>query len=670
MPLINLNPPGIAGTALLPQDAQHDSTLNASEVARDLIEKTCLHLLKSGLGPKPESMVISPVSIAPVLGMLLAGMEDQADKEKLLGLPSGSLTEELEAQIHRELGAFSRANPFTNKSAVATVNFLTSKYPSPSQAVIDTLQGAYHTEVQIVGQYSDIAKTTDEYVSRKTEGRITNAFGDSSETERSNVMLVLGNVLNFQGFWEESFEESKTTTDEFYCLDGSVINNVQMMHQHCNLKFADCYGFEAVAKPFHSDDGKPLNLVVIKPFSNGISSLSDLSSRVINSLIRMSTHACKQAGYLDLPRIQIKHTDRELLEKQASATGFEITSKDLGKLNLSVDDVLSSHSTINVSLDEAGARGSVVTIAKSTTRSCVMTPQFTLDRPGYFAIVDDSGNRLVEALITDGQFLATSGPASITPSSKPSDEVDAPFNSISSLDGMQGYVNPVDIEKSIKNADPVAKTRPPLDIWDKSELVKLVQNKLNPRGKLNITDLFDRADQLRIEVRSQDEAEALQKKILELIGIQYVNTVRYFVFYTSVDVILNKSGKEQLFKYFREHDSEPPAKPVVGKKSSESTESVVGKNPQDPDILLQYGFSPDGELNITRVTDFASDFRLEVTSRRDAEALQRKIVQLIGLEHAGSVSIYEYSVTPGVVDVIVDMKLKELLIKRLRDQVI
>ena len=183
MPLINLNPPGIAGTALLPQDAQHDSTLNASEVARDLIEKTCLHLLKSGLGPKPESMVISPVSIAPVLGMLLAGMEDQADKEKLLGLPSGSLTEELEAQIHRELGAFSRANPFTNKSAVATVN----------------------TEVQIVGCYSDIAKTTDEYVSRKTEGRITNAFGDSSETERSNVMLVLGNVLNFQGFWEESF---------------------------------------------------------------------------------------------------------------------------------------------------------------------------------------------------------------------------------------------------------------------------------------------------------------------------------------------------------------------------------------------------------------------------------------------------------------------------------
>ena len=669
MPLVNSNPPpGIAGTALLPQDAQHDSTLNASKVARYLIEKTCLHLLKSGLGPKPESMVISPVSIAPVLGMLLAGMEDQADKEKLLCLPSGSLTEELEAQIHRQLGAFSRANPFTNESAVATVNFLTSKYPSPSQAVIDTLQGAYHTEVQTVSQYSDIAKTTDEYVSRKTEGRITNAFGDSSETERGNVMLVLGNVLNFEGFWEESFEKSKTSTDKFYCLDGSVINNVQMMHQHCNLKFADCYGFEAVAKPFHSDDGKPLNLVVIKPFRNGISSLSDLSSRVINNLIHNSTHACKQAGYLDLPRIQIKHTDRELLEKLASATGFEITSKDLGKLNMSVDDVLSSHSTINVSLDEAGARGSVVTIAKSTTRSSVMLPHFTLDRPGYFAIVDDSGKRLVEALITDGQFLATSGPASITPPFRLSDEFDALSNSISFLGG-QGHSDPVDIEKSSKNADPVVKTRPPLDTWDKSELVNLVQSKLNPGGELIIRDLFDRADQLRIVVRSQNEARALQKKILELIGIQYASTVSCVDFYAVVDVILNKSGREQLFKYFREHDSEPPAKPGVGKKSNKSIESVVGKNPQDPDILLQYGLSPDGELNITRVTDFPGDFRLEVNSRNDAETLQRKIVQLIGLEHAGSVSIYEYSVKP-VVDVIVDMKFKERLIKRLRDQVI
>ena len=542
-------------TLSLQQAECSDSTPDASKVTRDWVEKTSSRLLQSGLG---SSMVLSPVSIAPVLGMLLVGMDNQDDKEKLLGLPRGSLTEELETQIHRELGAYSRAHPFSKGSAVATVNFLTSMCPSPGQAVIDTLQGAYDTEIQIVSPDSDsnVAKITDEYVSDKTAGRITNAFGDASEAMYNQAVLVLGNVLNFQGFWADPFDKSETSADKFYCLDGSVINNVQMMHQRSELGFAEYIGFEAVAKGFDSDDGQPLTLVVIKPGSDSTNSLSRLSSDVINDLIDMSIHAEEQVGYLDLPRIQIKHTDNKLLESQASATGFEITSQNLGNFNVCKLDGVNSQSTINVTLDEAGARGSVATTV-CVTRSLSMPQQFTLNCPGYFAIVDDSGNRLVEAMITDGRFLTTDGPARITPSSKPSGNNDALPNGKPRLNGLPGERKTSFSEKSSKSAEPVFKLRHHLEThlgtFDRSRRVgiDLVQSKLNPGRELNIVEVLNGGDELRIEVESWPEAKALKTKILELIGSQYADTVdciKVADCLPIVDVILYNEGMEEFYK--------------------------------------------------------------------------------------------------------------------------
>ena len=575
---------------------------DAAKVARNLVEKTSLDLLKSGLGRNLKSTVLSPVSISPVLGMLLAAMDNQTSKEELLGLPPKSLTEELETQIHRELGAFSRAHPFTEESAVATVNFLTSLRPITSQAFIDALQSTYDTEVQIVD--SNVAKTTDEYVAHKTAGRITNVFGDATEKERKCVRLALGNVLNFQGFWENSFDKSDTSAGQFYCLDGSIINNVQMMHQPDDLSFSNYAGFEAMAKPFDSDDGKPLKLVVIKPRSDSTRSLSDLTSGLINDLIDASTKADKQAGYLTLPRIQIEYTDRKLLNSLASATGRRIHAWDLGNLNLEILDGLNSQSTISVSVDEAGASGSVATVVCIARSGCKMPRLFTLDRPGYFAIVDDSGNRLVEALITDGQFLATDGPASITPSSKPSGNINALPNgkspqglprekktvvsekssisvkppvthgptSTTPSSRPSGGINALPngnsaLKGSLKDSKPVTsnKSSGPLV---KQDLFARIQNTLNPDGQLNIKRVYDYEDNFRIEVESRDIAETLQTKILQLIGHQKPRDFYLMEFSPgTVDLIAKNNARKELLNIFGEGNNKPTAqKDVVSKR--------------------------------------------------------------------------------------------------------
>ena len=528
----------------------------ATKVARNLVEKTSLDLLKSGLGRYPKSTVLSPVSISPVLGMLLAAMNNQTTKEELLDLPPGSLTEELETQIHLELGAFSRAHPFTEKSAVASVNFLTSLRPITSQAFIKALLRTYDTEARIVD--SNVAKTTNEYVAQRTAGRITNVFGDATKEQRGCVTLALGNVLNFQGFWENSFDKSDTSADKFYCLDGSIINNVQMMHQRGDLSFADYAGFEAMAKPFDSDDGKPLKLVAIKPRNDGdsTSSLSNLSSVLINELIDASTKADKQAGYLTLPRIQIKHTDHKLLDSLASATGRRIRPLDLGNLNVDMFDELKSQSTISVSVDEAGASGSVATVAY-ISRSGNMPRLFTLNRSGYFAIVDDSGNRLVEALITNGQFLATDGPASITLPSKPSGGNSSLKGSLEATDGPASITLPSkpsggnsSLKGSLEKSSPLVS----------QGLLARVQNTLNPDGQLNIVRVSDSSDIFRIEVRSLDVANTLKSKILQLIDPRLADDVRLMEFSPiNVDLIVRNNARKELLNIFGEGNNKPTA---------------------------------------------------------------------------------------------------------------
>ncbi len=490
---------------------EQGNPLRASEVVSAWISNISSALV-GGNYLKPESVALCPVSLPPVLGMMLAAMDEQKTKEKFLGLPPGSLTPALEVQIHQELGAFSRAHPFSQNSMVSTANFLTSSRPGQYHGdLVGILQDAYHTDLNTVNCSASVADATNAYVASKTEGRITNAFGELSGANRNRMVLALGNVLKFQGIWLESFEKSNTRPRVFHCADGSIINNVLMMHLTCKLQFASCRGFNAVAKPFRSENGNELNLVAIQPKRKhdplGLPPI--LLKRAVSDLIEMTSAAPLVTGELTLPRINISYTDGKLFNTLGEITGLQITPMDLAKLGLSADDQLGVHRTINVSLDEEGARGAVANVGYSLTRSKNLTQVFTFDRPGYIAIVDGSGNRLMEATISDGQFLETSGAAKITipPRLSSIDDLfsDAPLE-CSKKTGRA--VKPVAIEEDISQSP--------------SEVAGIVQKKLNARGEeFTFIEISNDLDALRIRVTTKDEAKKLQDKILELIGFDH-----------------------------------------------------------------------------------------------------------------------------------------------------
>ncbi|WP_448215501.1 hypothetical protein [Endozoicomonas sp. 2B-B] len=68
-------------------DTHTGVSLQPSDIAKKLIDKVSFGILSS---EGKKSTIVSPASLTPVLGMLLACIDDNAKKESILGIPKGT----------------------------------------------------------------------------------------------------------------------------------------------------------------------------------------------------------------------------------------------------------------------------------------------------------------------------------------------------------------------------------------------------------------------------------------------------------------------------------------------------------------------------------------------------------------------------------------------------
>ncbi|WP_306800354.1 serpin family protein [Endozoicomonas sp. YOMI1] len=367
-----------------------------------------------------KSTVVSSASLAPVLGMVLASMEDNAKKELLLGLPPGSLTEELEIEIHQKLGEFSKDHPYdeTHKT-ISAANFVATASSTKDEYLERILPECYQTQTLENGDMN-VADATDTFVNEKTKGKIKTLFDGFSEFDRKQVSVVLGNVMEFRGIWETSFSPDKTAPGRFLCADGTRIENVKKMCTTEDFHFANDGEFTAIAKEFRSENGEDLKLVAIAPNETSATAINNLDSGTINHLIGKLDER-KTEITLDLPIIEVENSgDTELLEKITHALGTSIKAQDLSRLDPSPSYALRMVQKIKVSVDEQGAHSSIATAATAQSRGGAQD-FFNIDCPSYIAIVDSKGNRLLELVIKDGSFLVPDGSPVITAPEGPED---------------------------------------------------------------------------------------------------------------------------------------------------------------------------------------------------------------------------------------------------------
>ena len=399
-------------------EASAHNTFRADDIVETMIEKISSKIFLEAAG----SAAHSPASLSPVLGMMLATMGDNADKEKMLGIPNGSLTPELENEIHSVLGEFSRNHPCDNvvgpsdDNQVVTFNCSVSRYICQNDKYPKILSEHYLAEhLQNFDNSKCPADIIDKHVRDKTNNRIPALPIDKAVcADRKTINAILCNVMEIKANWEEGFSSDETEARMFQCEDGTIIENVLMMHTTESFHFVKNRHFKAISKDFKSVDGEQLKLVVIMPTKFSSTKIQDLDRRTINKLMNKLAFSPKQEIDLALPKMNIEVTNNNLLKIVNRALDSDISTEQLSSLEINPTDELNVANMINASVDEQGARIEVASFAESLTRSFSLSEneEFWVNCPSFVVITNGKEN-LLEATIKCGKFLSTDDDAVI-----------------------------------------------------------------------------------------------------------------------------------------------------------------------------------------------------------------------------------------------------------------
>ncbi|WP_422137968.1 serpin family protein [Endozoicomonas sp. ALC020] len=528
-------------------DTSSKITVVASDVVKNLLDRVKISILDF---TGKSSIALSSVGLAASLGMLLASMDDKDKKAMILGIPVEALTDELETEIHKELGQLSLKHAYVKhlgqKQAISCTNFIATKDATRDEQFEKRLSECYQTE-KLECPVSCIADVTETYIN---DGKINNLFGGYSEAQRHEITAAIVNAMSFdfKGIWETSASSDKITTGNFICTTEIDLKKVKMMSTTDNFPIADNGQFIAIAKELKSVNGENLRLVAIKPRVESTSTITFLDSETIDHLIeRLNDN--KMTLNVKLPKINMETCENQLFKRIHQACEINtLAAVDLSKLGKQADQNLNMIQKITVTVDEQDTCNPLTNAEKTTVKDDPETPDFEFLCPGYIGIVDSEGNRLLDLVIKDDRFLETV---------ENPDSDDLMFDSFDDSDSdddltpKRNYTFDARwyaVQKSannIKNIEDAIETRineflsNPLRYGD---MTILIQHRFNQDEELEIINARVKClPEIDIDVVSLDDAKKLKKRILELIGEEYEDLLRLedFIEYFRVEVQSN-----------------------------------------------------------------------------------------------------------------------------------
>lgn len=239
-----------------------------------------------------------------------------------------------------------------------------------SQEFLDTLALNYGAGMQAV-DYSNPEKarqTINQWVEDQTKDKIKDLIPQGSVDEMTR--LVLTNAIYFKAAWFHPFDESETSDQPFYLLDGSEVTT-PMMHQTTSLEYFKGEGYEVIELFY---EGHGYEMLIIMPekgtFSEFEQSLDAAKLEFI--LGQFPTERIAPQIDLTMPKFKVESSFglAGTLAEMGMPDAFDVAKADLsgmtGKPDLYITDVVhKAFVDVNEEGTEAAAATGVVVGLKS-----------------------------------------------------------------------------------------------------------------------------------------------------------------------------------------------------------------------------------------------------------------------------------------------------------------
>jgi serpin B len=331
-------------------------------------------------GAMHDNTAISPVSIANVLGMVLAGSKGETAQQILDALHVTMPA----AQLHAAVGGLVRVLALDNSDDVVLqqadrvwidngLNVLSSFRAELAREYAAQLGRIDFSDTQAA------ADAMNAWAAQATHGKITK-FIDPQQLD--DARLVLANAVYLDAKWAQPFDKSATAPAPFFVTPTGPVD-VPTMHETTSLAVAEGGGYAAVALPYA---GNKLEMDVIMPndFASFERSLDPAKLNAIVSSMRTGEVA------LSLPKFELRASFPNLkqpLEQLGIRAAFG--NADLSGIDGQRDLFLSAvvHETF-VHVDEEGTVAAAVTGGVMTATAIARPEPIRIDHPFVFVIRD------------------------------------------------------------------------------------------------------------------------------------------------------------------------------------------------------------------------------------------------------------------------------------------
>jgi serine protease inhibitor len=347
-----------------------------------------------------RNVVLSPVSAALNLSMVLNGAEGQTKEEMLKALSlNGSEIAAINtanAQLLKALGA--QTNGVT--LSVADSLWVDSRRAMLRPDYMKQMQASYAAEVQGLDfSNPNAARQINGWASRATQGKIPKVVNQIDPTE----VLLLLNAVYFKGQWTHKFDKTKTQQRDFRLADGTT-KQVPRMAQSGRFDYFETPEMQAIRLPF--GDGDLVMEVLLPAQSSNLTALE--AQLTAEHWKEWRSRYSKREGTIELPRFELQSKyklngpleslgmKRAFDASDAQLTGMLLPAQGRSELGrVSISAVLQS---TYWKVDEEGSEAAAVT-STQIRATAVQRPaapfHMVVDRPFFGAIVDQRSGVLL-----------------------------------------------------------------------------------------------------------------------------------------------------------------------------------------------------------------------------------------------------------------------------------
>ena len=346
-----------------------------------------------------KNVVLSPISAALNLSMVLAGADGETRQEMLSALSLGGLNPAAINDANATLLKIIRTPAQSTTLSVADSLWVDNRHVRLRPDYIKQTRMSYDAEIVNL-DFSDpgAAARINGWASKETQGKITKIIDEIDPHDR----LLLLNAVYFKGQWAHKFDKSRTQQKDF-ALAGGPVKQVPRMVQSGRFEYFETPELQAIRLPF--GDGDLVMDILLPKQSASLDALeADLTTEHWNS---WQAHYAPRPGAIELPRFELKATYhlnealqslglRRAFKQDAQLTGlFTSESSQGGGGRFFISYVRQSTFW---KVDEEGSEAAAVTAAgvRATALARPVEPfSMIVDRPFFCAIEDRRSGALL-----------------------------------------------------------------------------------------------------------------------------------------------------------------------------------------------------------------------------------------------------------------------------------